>query len=375
MQRVRINENMKTNHKIIFANSNNMDEVLTDSVNLVVTSPPYPMIEMWDEQFSALNPEIGDALQKENGMRAYDLMHEELGKVWKEVDRVIAPGNIVCINIGDATRKIGGSFQLYPNHSRITYYFEKMGYQVMPLIIWRKETNKPNKFMGSGMLPSNAYVTLEHEYILLFRKGQNRDFDMKDKPNRHNSAYFWEERNIWFSDIWEDLKGVSQKLNHEDLRERSAAYPFELAYRLINMYSVQGDTVLDPFSGTGTTMLAAMSSARNSIGYELDQKFQKVIDSRLNEILLFSREIVLDRIKKHIQFVEKLRKEKRELKHRSEKYGFMVMTNQEKNIFIPIMEKIEKINNNEFEVDYGQGILDLYYINVESKPVQTSLAC
>lgn len=375
MQRVRINENMKTNHKIIFANSNNMEEVLTDSVNLVVTSPPYPMIEMWDEQFSALNPEIGDALQKENGMRAYDLMHEELGKVWKEVDRVIAPGNIVCINIGDATRKIGGSFQLYPNHSRITYYFEKMGYQVMPLIIWRKETNKPNKFMGSGMLPSNAYVTLEHEYILLFRKGQNRDFDMKDKQNRHNSAYFWEERNIWFSDIWEDLKGVSQKLNHEDLRERSAAYPFELAYRLINMYSVQGDTVLDPFSGTGTTMLAAMSSARNSIGYELDQKFQKVIDSRLNEILLFSREIVLDRIKKHIQFVEKLRKEKRELKHRSEKYGFMVMTNQEKNIFIPIMEKIEKINNNEFEVDYGQGILDLYYINVESKPVQTSLAC
>ncbi len=366
---------MKTNHKIIFANSNNMEEVLTDSVNLVVTSPPYPMIEMWDEQFSALNPEIGDALQKENGMRAYDLMHEELGKVWKEVDRVIAPGNIVCINIGDATRKIGGSFQLYPNHSRITYYFEKMGYQVMPLIIWRKETNKPNKFMGSGMLPSNAYVTLEHEYILLFRKGQNRDFDMKDKQNRHNSAYFWEERNIWFSDIWEDLKGVSQKLNHEDLRERSAAYPFELAYRLINMYSVQGDTVLDPFSGTGTTMLAAMSSARNSIGYELDQKFQKVIDSRLNEILLFSREIVLDRIKKHIQFVEKLRKEKRELKHRSEKYGFMVMTNQEKNIFIPIMEKIEKINNNEFEVDYGQGILDLYYINVESKPVQTSLAC
>ncbi len=358
---------MKTNHKIIFANSNNMEEVLTGSVSLVVTSPPYPMIEMWDEQFSALNPEIGDALQKEDGMRAYDLMHIELGKIWKEVDRVVAPGNIVCINIGDATRKIGGSFQLYPNHSRITYYFEKMGYQVMPLIIWRKETNKPNKFMGSGMLPSNAYVTLEHEYILLFRKGQNRDFDLKDKQNRRNSAYFWEERNVWFSDIWEDLKGVSQKLNRDDLRERSAAYPFELAYRLINMYSVQGDTVLDPFSGTGTTMLAAMSSARNSIAYELDQKFQKVTDSRLNEILLFSKEIVLDRIKKHIQFVEKLRNENRELKHISEKYGFTVMTNQEKSILIPVIEKIEKTIDNEFEASYSEEIHDLFNMNAGSE--------
>ncbi len=352
-----------------------MEEVLSESVNLVVTSPPYPMIEMWDEQFSALNPEIRDALQKGDGMRAYDLMHEELSKVWKEVDRVLAPGNIVCINIGDATRKIGESFQLYSNHSRITYYFEKMGYQVLPLIIWRKETNKPNKFMGSGMLPSNAYVTLEHEYILIFRKGQNRGFDLKNKPNRHNSAYFWEERNIWFSDIWKDLKGVSQKLNHEDLRERSGAYPFELAFRLINMYSVHGDIVLDPFSGTGTTMLAAMSSARNSIGYELDPKFQKVIDLRLNEVLLFSKDIVLDRIRRHIQFLGKLRKEKRELKHRSTKYGFMVMTNQEKNIFIPIMEKIEKTADCEFEVNYCEEILDLYYINVESKQVQTNLVC
>ncbi|VVB90400.1 Modification methylase MthZI [uncultured archaeon] len=363
---------MKTNHKLIFGNSNNMKEVISESVNLVVTSPPYPMIEMWDEQFSALNPEIKEAIQNGDGMKAYYLMHDELNKVWKEVDRVLAPGNIVCINIGDATRKIGKSFQLYANHSRITYFFETMGYQVLPVIIWRKETNKPNKFMGSGMLPSNAYVTLEHEYILIFRKGTNREFDSKNKLGRQNSAYFWEERNIWFSDIWKDLKGVSQKLNHEDLRERSAAYPFELAYRLINMYSVQGDTVLDPFSGTGTTMLAAMCSARNSIGYEIDPKFQKVVDFRLNEVLLFSKEIVLERIKRHIQFVEKYTKEKRDLEHRSTRYGFMVMTNQEKNIFFPIMEKIESINETEFEVTYDE-IPEMAYIRAGSKQVQTNL--
>lgn len=347
---------MKTNHQIIFENSCNMKGVSSESVNLVVTSPPYPMIEMWDEQFSILNSEIEKALQEEDGMKAYFFMHEELNRVWEEVDRVLAPGSIVCINVGDATRKLGDSFQLYANHSRITYYFEKLGYQILPLIIWRKETNKPNKFMGSGMLPPSAYVTLEHEYILIFRKGTNRNFSSEERQNRHKSAYFWEERNIWFSDIWNDLKGTSQKLNHKDLRNRSAAYPFELVFRLINMYSVQGDTVLDPFMGTGTTMLATMCSARNSIGYEFDKNFKQIIDHRIDELPRFSKEIVLERLNKHIDFVEKRQNEKGELKHKSLKYGFMVMTNQEKNISFQLMEKIERIYENEFEVSYSEGI-------------------
>ncbi|MEN4068929.1 MAG: DNA methyltransferase, partial [Methanobacterium sp.] len=122
---------MKTNHKIVFGNSKNMKEILPESVNFVVTSPPYPMIEMWDGQFSYINPEIKEALQNEEGVKAYNLMNEELNKTWIEIDRVLSPGGIVCINIGDATRKIGDSFQLYPNHSRITHYFEKMNYQVL----------------------------------------------------------------------------------------------------------------------------------------------------------------------------------------------------------------------------------------------------
>jgi len=347
---------MKTNHQIIFGNSCNMQEISSEKVNLIVTSPPYPMIEMWDEQFSVLNTEIKEALQQEDGMRAYFLMNDELNRTWKEVDRVLTSGGIVCINIGDATRKLGKSFQLYANHSQIISFFEKMGYQVLPPIIWRKQSNKPNKFMGSGMLPPNAYVTLEHEYILIFRKGSLKKFKDSDKLKRQESAYFWEERNVWFSDVWTDLKGISQKMNHKDLRNRSAAYPFELAYRIINMYSINGDTVLDPFLGTGTTTLAAMCSARNSIGYEIDGNFEDIIDDRLDEFTKFSREIIVDRFIKHSSFVEKRYSEKKEFKHTSLNYGFPVITNQEKNILIPFLDKIEKVSKNKFEVNYKDEI-------------------
>ena len=135
---------------------------------------------------------------------------------------------------------------------------------------------RPNKFMGSGMLPAGAYATLEHEYILILRKGNKREFKSKeDKLRRQQSAFFWEERNVWFSDIWEDLKGTKQNNIDKHIRERSGAYPFELPYRIINMFSLRGDTVLDPFLGTGTTTLACMATARNSIGYEVNPNFKE----------------------------------------------------------------------------------------------------
>ena len=108
--------------------------------------------------------------------------------------------------------------------------------------------------MGSGMLPAGAYVTLEHEHILVLRKGNKRNFKTpEEKLRRQKSAFFWEERNLWFSDLWEDLKGTKQNNIDKNIRERSGAYPFELAYRLINMLSLREDKVLDPFLGTGTT--------------------------------------------------------------------------------------------------------------------------
>ena len=244
-----------------------MAAIASNSVDLVVTSPPYPMIEMWDNSFAMQNPTIDAAIAKGQGQLAYEMMHALLDQVWHEVARVLKPGAIACINIGDATRKLGTTFSLYPNHSRIIQSFLSLGMHNLPNIIWRKPTNAPNKFMGSGMLPTGAYVTLEHEWILLFRKQGKRPFDEEqERLARHENAYFWEERNHWFSDVWQ-LKGTIQKLSDPEVRQRSAAFPYEIPFRLILMYSLRGDVVLDPFAGTATTALAALATGRNSIGY------------------------------------------------------------------------------------------------------------
>lgn len=253
-----------------------MNQIKDLSIDLVVTSPPYPMIEMWDDIMSKQNPKISDYLEKEPE-KAFELMHQELDKVWKECFRVIKPGGFLCINIGDATRTINGNFTLYNNHSRISKTCIDLGFIGLPNIIWRKQTNAPNKFMGSGMLPCGAYVTLEHEWILIFRKGNKRIYKTaEEKLNRMKSSFFWEERNVWFSDVW-DIKGTKQALQRPNTRERSAAYPFEIPFRLINMFSQKGDTILDPFLGTGTTILAAILTGRNSYGYDIDANFEAII--------------------------------------------------------------------------------------------------
>ncbi len=191
--------------------------------------------------------------------------------------------------------------------------------------------------MGSGMMPPGAYVALEHEYILIFRKGGKREFKTtEEKMNRQNSSFFWEERNIWFSDIWEGLNGVLQKLKNEKIRDRSAAYPLELAYRLINMFAFKGDIVLDPFFGYRTTMLASMASERNSIGVEIDPNFQQTILERVNAIQDYSNKIIRERIKKHLEFVVKREIEKSSLKYTNEKYGFKVISLDRKFSFLMI---------------------------------------
>ena len=247
---------MKTSHRILFKNASDLSELADQSIDLMVTSPPYPMIEMWDEIFSLQNSAIKNALEQKDGKTAFELMHQELDKVWSETFRVLKEGGFACINIGDATRKIDSEFELYPSHSRILQNCLKLGFSALPEILWRKQTNAPNKFMGSGMLPAGAYVTLEHEFILILRKGGKREFKTsEEKLKRMQSAFFWEERNLWFSDVWEDLKGAKQNKIHREIRERSGAYPFELPYRIINMFSLRGDTVLDPFLGPGQLLL------------------------------------------------------------------------------------------------------------------------
>ncbi len=311
-----------------------MDEVEDQSVELIVTSPPYPMIEMWDAQFAEQDRAVAEALAAQDGVRAFEGMHRLLDAVWAECARVLVPGGIACINVGDATRTVGGVFQLYTNHARVIRAFAELGLQSLPAVLWRKQTNAPNKFMGSGMYPAGAYVTLEHEYILIFRKGDKRSFDERAKRRRRQSAFFWEERNEWFSDVW-SFKGVRQELVDGKQRERSGAFPFELAYRLVNMYSLQGDTVLDPFLGTATTTAAGIASGRHTVGYERDLSFVSMIDTTVNTAPAAGNARGAERLREHEAFVARREAEDKPLKHRNRFYGFAVMTRQEQELQLP----------------------------------------
>ncbi len=345
---------MKTTHQFVFKNSKKMNTIKSESVDLIVTSPPYPMIQMWDKMFTAQDRKIRDALLKHQGPLAFELMNKKLDEVWDEVERILKPGGFACINIGDAARTIKDNFMLYPNHSRILTHMLKRGFTSLPVILWRKQTNAPNKFMGSGMLPAGAYVTLEHEYILILRKGGKREFFRdQDKMDRRKSAIFWEERNDWFSDVWMDLKGTVQKLKDDNVRKRSAAYPFELPYRLISMFSVKGDVVVDPFFGIGTTMLAAMTTGRNSIGYEVENDFRDTIISRMDTAVEFSNKRITTRLENHIDFLEKRYAIKGGFKHKNEPYGFPVITMQEKALLLNQLESVKKIKKDLFEVTYS----------------------
>ncbi len=345
---------MKTEHKIFIKNSKKMKPIPSSSVHLVVTSPPYPMIEMWDDMFKRQNKEIARALKHHDGLRGFEWMHRELDTVWKEVHRILINGGIACINIGDAVRTIDGEFRLYPNHSRILSAMLKTGFSALPLILWRKPTNAPNKFMGSGMLPAGAYVTLEHEYILILRKGSKRVFiSPGKKQSRREGAFFWEERNSWFSDVWFDLIGTTQRMKNDATRLRSAAFPFELSYRLINMYSTKGDTVVDPFLGTGTTTSAAMASARNSIGFEIEPGFQDQIFSIKDTVIDISNDRIRQRIQRHLAFIKERSKEKGNPKYLNKHYKFPVITRQETQLFFNPLETIEQIDGNTMAVTYS----------------------
>jgi len=330
-----------------------MSSIASSSVHLVVTSPPYPMIEMWDDAFARQNKTIATALKDRHGLRAFELMHQELDKIWGEIFRILTNGGIACINIGDAARTIDGNFMLYPNHSRIHSALLKIGFVALPLILWRKATNAPNKFMGSGMLPPGAYVTLEHEYILLLRKGPKREFDSpQQKQIRRESSFFWEERNQWFSDVWMDLIGIRQKMTNKKMRSRSGAFPFELAYRLINMFSVKGDTVVDPFLGTGTTMWAAIAAGRNCVGYEIESAFRDEIFSPKEVILQISNHRIRDRIQNHLEFVQKRTRDGGGLKYRNRRYGFPVITRQEVELFINPLVDVKHMDDHAMTATY-----------------------
>ncbi len=223
------------------------------SVHLIVTSPPYPMIPQWDAQFARL------------GAHDFEAMHRLLDPAWQAAHRVLVPGGLLAVNVGDALRTTDGEFRLWPNHARVIVGAERAGFRSLPYVLWKKPTNRPNAFLGSGFEPPNAYVTLDCEFVLLFRKGPLRRLPRHDSA-RAASRYSRAERDRWFSQIWDDIRGARQDAGGR----RSAAFPDEVPGRLVRMFSLLGETVLDPFAGTGTTLAAAQRWGRNAIGVERD---------------------------------------------------------------------------------------------------------
>ena len=143
----------ETEHRALFTDARDLSAIPNQSIDLVVTSPPYPMIEMWNHVFADLDPEADPTV---SGADAWKRMHGVLDGVWRECCRVLKPGSFACVNVGDATRSIGDNFRLYTNHARVTEICEGLGFHSLPPILWRKQTNAPTKFMGSGMLPAGA---------------------------------------------------------------------------------------------------------------------------------------------------------------------------------------------------------------------------
>lgn len=340
----------ETKQKVIIGNSIDLSMIEDKSIDLIITSPPYPMISMWDETFNALNGEISKKLINDEPKIAFELMHAELDKIYIEAIKKLKDDGIVVINIGDATRTCKKNFSLYPNGSRTIEFFTKNGFDLLPSIIWNKPTNSPNKFMGSGMLPIGAYNTLEFEHILIFKKSKREFYSSKQKNNRNESAFFWNERNIWCNNIW-NFVGERQK-NKNDARERNGAFPLELPYRIVSMWTCKNDTVLDIFGGTGTTLLACAALNRNGIIVELQKEFK----SDVNDRLINAKEILnkknQDRLKNQINFVNDRISKGKEIKYINNSYNIPVVTKQEINIKLPYIDKIylNFDNGNESEI-------------------------
>ncbi len=240
--------------RILAGDARTLTGIAPASIHLVVTSPPYPMVPLWDDLFAA------------QGATEYAAMHDLLEEAWDACRRVLVPGGILAVNIGDALRSSGpGTFRLWPNHAEVLRRAERVGFRPLPYLLWKKPMNRPNAFLGSGFLPPSAYVTLDCEFLLLFRNGPPRAFPARD-PNRAASRFDRAERDQWFSQIW-TVRGAPQA---NGAGRRTARFPLEIPRRLIRMFSVLGDTVLDPFAGTGTTLRAARQLGRHAVGVEID---------------------------------------------------------------------------------------------------------
>lgn len=271
-----------TSHSIYRGDARDMSALEPQSVHLALTSPPYWTLK-----------EYRDSEGQLGHVEDYDQFLHELDKVWKKCFQALVPGGrLICV-VGDvclSRRENGGRHTVVPLHSSIQEHCRKLGYDNLAPIIWHKisnaayEVESGSTFLGKPYEP-NSVIKNDIEYILMERKpGGYRAPDISTKVLSVISA---ENHKKWFQQIWSGVTGASTK-------QHPAPYPLELAERLVRMFSFVGDTVLDPFMGTGTTTVAAAKWGRNSIGFEIDCHYYKLAQKRISEETssLFSTAVV-----------------------------------------------------------------------------------
>lgn len=255
----------QTLHRLIRGDARDLSKIPDASIHLVVTSPPY-----WNlKEYPQTPGQIGN-------MDDYEAFLNELDRVWEHCFRVLVPGGRVCCVVGDIciSRRNGGRHFVVPLHSDIQVRSRRLGFDSLTPVLWlkvaniRMEASKSSRFLGKPYLP-NGIIKNDIETIVMLRKpgnGGKRGYRSPTPEMEATSRIGKKEYFSWFQPIWSDVPGAS-------LRHHPAPFPKEIPYRLIRMFSFAGDTVLDPFVGTGTTMLAAIETGRNSIGVEVNPDY------------------------------------------------------------------------------------------------------
>ena len=262
-------QNTESTHRLIQGDARDLSTIPNGTIHLVLTSPPYWTLKRYQE-----NPDqLGH-------VEDYEVFLEELSKTWRECLRVLVPGGrLVCV-IGDVclSRRAFGRHVVVPLHADIAVSCRRIGFDNLNPIIWYKisnasfEVNNGSKFLGKPY-ELNAIIKNDIEFILMQRKpgGYRKPTQSQRDLSRLSKKEFTE----WFRQFW-NIRGESTK-NHP------APFPLELAHRIVRMFSFVGDTVLDPFVGTGTTMLAAMKCSRNSLGIDIEPTYIDFAEARLRE--------------------------------------------------------------------------------------------